>query len=389
MRPYHPGKPPYAGISYLYVSQVRPKSCPPPTIELDGALGEYGAFVARHAIGRGDRIRRSLSGEALWLTTMAFCDTKPEYVQTGFLRFRSFFPRARLSWFTEQIMTTGGSICRFRAPCVSYYEDEWDRLVCGCDHWLCNYARRAVSPVGESANDFDIYKGLCERLGRGEAWADGPHECCRQIPGDSSRAPHRNIDLGGSSTRGRRPLRFERALHAVRDMAFRNPSCRIEAVPESIRSNLGEEVLVLRGQVECGPAAKREDLSFTLITYKHVHSTHSHTGCCPLYSRATARAAHGRSRRSMRSAATYGGEAGAVVQMTRGSFVLKASLSNHRGQTGTAAMPQGWSQKIAWKATPPICGHIPGAKRRQIRRNQLSDLGQSVRRAQEVVGNLP
>ena len=66
-------------------------------------------------------------------------------------------PQLDLFVVTEQMMTPAAQYADIVLPCVSYYEEELD-LVAGGEHWYLQLRQRAISPVGESRNDYEIFK---------------------------------------------------------------------------------------------------------------------------------------------------------------------------------------------------------------------------------------
>jgi anaerobic selenocysteine-containing dehydrogenase len=346
---------PYAGISYLDGSQVALSR--PPNMEWMAPGGRMG-----HSLPGTQLVEAIASGEpypvkALWLTNYGFATQSPMYK-----RFLSeVLPKLELFVVTEQIMTPAAQYADVVLPCVSYYEDDWD-LVGGCEHWFMQLRRRAVSPVGESRNDFDIYKGLCERLGRGQAWQMDPEESCRQILATHSNPLISNIDWEVLRREGVVRVDVERPYTPFRDMAFATPSGRMELYQEQF-VDLGEEVLIFEEQAEGRRSEKAKTYPFTFITYKHVHSTHSQHLMLPYIREQLPEPRVEIAPEDARSRAIAEGDLVRVFN-DRGSFVLKASLST-AVRPGTVAMPQGWSQKDFLEGHPSDLGHIPRSEAQQ------------------------
>jgi anaerobic selenocysteine-containing dehydrogenase len=340
---------PYAGISYLGGSQLAIYS--PVPMQWLSPGGRKG-----HTLPGTQLVEIISSGKpyplkSLWIASHAFATQS-----WMFKRFLSeALPELDLFVVTEQLMTPTAAYADVVLPCVSYYEDDWD-LVGALEHWFLQLRRRAVTPVGESRNDFDIYKGLCERLGRGEAWQMHAKECCREILASHPNPLFNKIDWETLERDGVVRLDIERPYTPFRNMVFATPSGRMELYQEQF-VDLGEEVLIYQEQAESGRSELAKTYPFTLITYKHVHSTHSQHLMLP-YIRE--QLPEPRVEIAPADATSRDVKEGDWVRVfnERGSFVLKASVSS-AVRPGTLAVPQGWSQKDFVAGHPSDLGHVP------------------------------
>jgi anaerobic dimethyl sulfoxide reductase subunit A len=289
--------------------------------------------------------------KSLWIASYGFATQSPL-----FKRFvEEALPKLELYVVSEQIMTEAAAMADVVLPVVSYYEDDWD-LVGGGENWYMQLRRRAVEPLGESRNDFDIYRGLCEKLGVPEGWQMDAEESCRQILATHPDPLIRAIDWETLRRDGVARIEVPRPYTPFRDMKFNTPSGRIELYQEQF-ADLGEAVLVHKEQIESRRTAKAATYPFSLITYKHVHSAHSQHLILP-YVRE--QLPEPRLEISPQDAGTREIADGDMVTVfnDRGLFTLKATVSNSVSP-GVLALPQGWWQRHFVEGSPSDLGHIP------------------------------
>jgi len=252
---------------------------------VDGGVARILGGGANHEwLKPGGKVGHSLSGTAmmdiilsgepypiksLWITASGFAVQTPY-----FKRFRQE-ALAKLDLFvvTDNVMTEAAEYADVVLPCVSYYEDDWD-IVPGGEIWFVQIRRRAVSPVGDSRNDYDIFKGLCEHLGDAEHWQLDPKEDCRQILARHPLAMFREVDWDVLARDGVARIPIKRPHVPFEDLKFNTPSGRIELYQEQFASQ-GEALLVNKEAEEVPWRGTRADLPMRLITYKHAHSVHS------------------------------------------------------------------------------------------------------------------
>lgn len=293
--------------------------------------------------------------KSLWISSYGLGTQSP-----GFDRFvRDALPNLDLFVVTEQLMTGAAEHADFVLPCVSYYEEEMD-LVAGGEHWFLQLRQRAIPPVGEARNDYEIFADLARRMGQGDDWDLSNEAACRFILAAHGDPLFRAVDWDRLVADGAVRIEIPRPHVPFDDLRFDTPSGRIELYTEAFVDQ-GEAVLVHREPLE----GRDPRFPLMLISPKHVHSTHSQHTMLPWI----------REHRpepllelNPRDAAPRGIRDGDTVRVwnARGSFTVAASL-NEAVKPGMATVPQGY-----W--------------RKHFKAGHFSDLGQVVRNAvQEAV----
>lgn len=336
---------PYAGLSLLDGSQIAMVAAPPNDWIAPG--GRRGAVLPGTQMLDIIEQGRPHPIKSLWTAGIGLASQTP-----FFKRFvERTLPHLELFVVTEQLMTDAARHADVVLPCVSYYEDDWD-LVGGGENWFMQLRRRAVPPVGESRNDMDIYAGIAERLGHGEHWRVDPEQSCREILATHPDPRIRAVDWDTLRRDGVARVPVPRPYTPFRDMKFPTPSGRIELYQEQF-AEIGEAVLDHKGPLE--NADPRHPLR--LITYKHVHTTHSQHTVLPVIQELI-----GRPRLQIASvdAALRGISSGDRVRVfnDRGAFVLPAVI-DPRARAGTVSLPQGFWQRHFDAGHPSDLGHIP------------------------------
>lgn len=339
----------YAGVSVLdggFFNLV--KGAPPDWLMPGGKSG--------HTLPGTSMLDTIVLGEpwpikSLWTASFGFATQSPY-----FKRFvDEALPLLDLFVVSEQVMTEAATMADVVLPVVSYYEDDWD-LVGGGENWFMQLRRRAVSPRGESRSDFDIYKGLCERLGQGEHWQMDPEEACRQILASHPDPRINAIDWETLRRDGVARIAVERPYTPFRDMQFKTPSGRIELYQEQF-ADLGEATLVYKEPIEGAPTEKGMEHPFTLITYKHVHSTHSTHVILPYIWEVLPAPRLEISPQDAQALIIADGDR-VEVYNERGRFIVRATVTA-AVRPGTLAMPQGWWQRHFEAGHPSDLGHVP------------------------------
>ncbi|MET0985879.1 MAG: molybdopterin-dependent oxidoreductase [Steroidobacteraceae bacterium] len=273
--------------------------------------------------------------KSLWISATGFASQTPY-----FDRFvREALPNLDLYVASEQVMTDAASYADVVLPVVSYFEDDWD-LVPGGEHWFLQLRRRAVPPVGESRNDFEIFGGLCEHLGIGaEHWRMDPEDACKQILASHPLPMFNRMDWEQLKRDGVAHVAVERPYIPFKEKQFPTGSGRIELYQEQF-ADLGEEVLVYKEPLESNRSDKARRYPLNLITYKHVHSVHGTHVMLPYIHEVLPGP---RIEISPLDAAPRGIEDQdeVLVFNDRGRFRVRASVS-HSVPQGTLAMTQGW-----------------------------------------------
>jgi len=289
--------------------------------------------------------------KTLWIGAYGFATQGPMYKR--FLA--EALPKLEMYAVTEQMMTPACEYADIILPCVSYYEDDWD-FVGGGENWYMQLRRQAVPPIGESRNDFTICKGLAERINGGAAWQMAAEDSCRQILATHPDPRISAVDWETLRRDGVARVVVERPYTPYRDMKFNTPSGRIELYQEQF-IDLGEETLGFKEQIEGQRGALAKTYPLILISYKHVHSTHSQHLMLP-YIRE--QLPEPRLDIAAEDAQARGIGEGDFVEVCngRGRFVLRATISP-TVRPGTVAVPQGWWQRDFRAGHPSDLGHIP------------------------------
>jgi molybdopterin-containing oxidoreductase family molybdopterin binding subunit len=289
--------------------------------------------------------------KSLWMVAYGFGTQSPflpRFVERS-------LPLLDLYVVNEQVMTASAQYADFVLPCVSYYEDDWD-LVGSGESWNVQLRRRAVSPVGESRSDYEIFAGLCEQLGFGEYWRESGEEVCRRLIKGNTDPRVAAVDWDRLVEDGVALIPIERPHVPFKDMTFKTPSGRIEVYQEQF-IDLGEEVLLHKETLQARMDGSIASYPLTLISYKHTHSTHSQH---LILERIRDVLPEPRLEISTLDAGRRSIESGDLVRVfnARGSFVIKATVTE-AVQPGTIATPQGWWLRDYPEGHPSHLGHTP------------------------------
>lgn len=258
---------PYAGVNTLDGAYMRLGfNAPREWVEPGGARGHVLSGVhMQQIIASGE----PYPVKSLWLTSYGFASQSP-----NFSRFvRDSLPQLDLFVVTEQLMTDAARHADLVLPCVSYYEDDMD-LVGSGESWWVQLRRRAIPPVGESKNDYEIFRGLAERMGRGEHWRMDDEAICRFVLERHADPAIRAISWPQLLADGVSRVEIPRPHVPFGDMRFPTPSGRIELYTEQL-ARFGEEILAYAEPLEGARSALAQRFPLTLLSPKHVHSTHS------------------------------------------------------------------------------------------------------------------
>ncbi|MCC7411446.1 MAG: molybdopterin-dependent oxidoreductase [Gammaproteobacteria bacterium] len=340
---------------------------------LDGAHMRLTFFPPQEWMAPGGRRGHSLPGvhmldiisrgdpypiKSLWITAYGMGSQSP-----NFDRFvQEALPQLELFVVTEQLMTPAARHADIVLPCVSYYEEEMD-LVAGGEHWYLQLRQRAIPPVGESRNDYEIFAGVCERLGEGEHWRMSNEEVCRFVLEHHDDPVIRAIDWKALRRDGVARVEIPRPHVPFADLRFPTPSGRIELYTERL-APFGQGVLVYEEPLESSrrPLARR--LPLVLISPKHVHSTHSQHTMLPWIREQLPEPRLEMHPRDARARAIGEGDRVRVYN-DRGSLSLHASLSEGV-KPGMVVVPQGfWREHF-------VAGHF--ADLGHIVRNPVQDV---------------
>lgn len=258
---------PYAGVNCLDGAHMRFTFNPPE--EWTAPRGQRGRVLPGVHMQEIIASGAPYAIKSLWLSSYGFASQSP-----NFDRFvRDVLPHLDLFVVTEQLMTPAAQYADLVLPCVSYYEDDMD-LVAGGENWWLQLRRRAIAPVGESKNDYDIFAGVCERMGRGEDWRMAPEEICELVLAKHPDPDVRRVDWRELRERGVARIEIERPHVPFKGMRFATPSGRIELYTEAFVAH-GEAVATFIEPLESARRPLASKYPLALISHKHVHSTHS------------------------------------------------------------------------------------------------------------------
>lgn len=329
---------PYAGVNCLDGAHMRLTfNAPREWLAPGGARGRTLPGVhMREIIASGE----PYPIKSLWLTAYGFASQSP-----SLQRFvAEALPRLDLFVVTEQLMTEAARYADLVLPCVSCYEDELD-LVAGGEHWYLQLRRRAISPVGESKNDYDIFRGVLDRMKRAEHWQMREEEICRFVLEHHADPAIRAVDWEELKAKGVVRVEIPRPHVPFADLRFPTPSGRIELYTESL-GRFGEEILDYREPLESARTNLARKYPLTLLSPKHVHSTHSQHTMLPWIRELLPEA---RLEIHPRDAAERGIGDGDLVRIfnERGTLCTRALVSE-AVRPGLVSVPQGfWREHFA------------------------------------------
>jgi molybdopterin-containing oxidoreductase family molybdopterin binding subunit len=332
---------------------------------LDGAYGRMGFLAPPEWMAPGGRQASVLPGvhmreiiasgrpwpiKSLWLSAYGFASQSP-----NFARFvQEALPQLELFVVTEQLMTDAARYADLVLPCVSYYEDDMD-LVASGESWWMQLRRRAVQTVGESKNDYDIFRGVAERMGHGEHWQMGAEEICRFVLERHGEPGIRAIEWEQLKRDGVARVTIPRPHVPFGSLEFKTPSGRIELYTEQL-AGFDEEVLRFAEPIESPRTKLATRYPLTLISPKHVHSTHSQHTMLPWIREVLPEP---RLEIHPGDAAARNIVDGARVRIfnDRGSFETHATLSGGV-RPGMVSVPQGFWRAHFLSGHPAELGHI-------------------------------
>lgn len=272
--------------------------------------------------------------KSLWLAGYGFGTQSP-----NFDRFvKDVLPQLDLFVITEQMMTPAADYADIVLPCVSYYEDEMDLVPSAENHYV-QLRQRAIEPVGESLNDWQIFAGVAQRMGCGEHWSMPAEERCRYLIGNSSDPAVANIDTQALFEQGVARLDLPDPHVPFADGVFPTPSGRIELYTEQLAEH-GQAVATYTEPFESSrkPVAQRYPL--TLLTSHPMHTVHSQHTNLPWIRELVSEP---RLEINPSDARARGIAEGDLVEVfnERGTVQVKALLSSS-ARPGSINLPQGW-----------------------------------------------
>ena len=182
-------------------------------------------------------------------------------------------PKLDLFVVSELVMTQAAKLADIVLPVTSYYEEEAD-LVASWNNMYVQLRTAAIDPVGESLGDWEIFKTLCERMGKGEDWQMTALESCEHILEHSKDPIFSNIDW--------QKMKQEKVVRAAiddphvpfSDHKFATPSGRIELYIESL-SEHEQEVPGFMEPMEGNRQPKALNYPLTFMSNHSMYSVNS------------------------------------------------------------------------------------------------------------------
>jgi molybdopterin-containing oxidoreductase family molybdopterin binding subunit len=204
--------------------------------------------------------------KSLWVHNYGFGTQTP-----GRKKFiKEVLPQLDLFVVSELVMTEAAKLADIVLPVTSYYEEEAE-LIASWNNMYLQLRAAAIDPVGEAKSDWEIFKTLCERMGKGEDWQLTAFEACEYIIKNSKDPIFRNIDWEA--------LKRDKVVRAAiadphvpfADKTFPTPSGRIELYTETL-SEHGQEV---PGFIEPMEGNRQPKAKIYPLTFMSNHSMYS------------------------------------------------------------------------------------------------------------------
>jgi molybdopterin-containing oxidoreductase family molybdopterin binding subunit len=186
---------------------------------------------------------------------------------------KEVLPHLELFVVTEQVMTHAAKFADIVLPCVSYYEEEAD-LVGSWNNWWLQYRKQAIQPLWEAKSDWNIFKGLCQKMGIGADWQMTAEECCKYILENAVDPIFNGISWNDLKHNGVVRALIDDPHIPFKDLRFPTPSGKIELYTESLKE-FGQEVPVFIEPLESNRKSKAKEYPLTIMNVHHVNSAHS------------------------------------------------------------------------------------------------------------------
>lgn len=171
---------------------------------------------------------------------------------------------------SEVVMTEAAKYADIVLPATSFYEEDAD-LVTSWNNMYVQLRTSAIDTIGESKCDWEIFKGLCERMGKGEDWQMTPLESSEYILKNSKDPMFSNIDWQQLRKEGVVRADIEKPHIPFKNLEFPTPSGRIELYVES----LGVHDQEVPGYVEPLEGNRKKKASHYPLTFMTNHSMYS------------------------------------------------------------------------------------------------------------------
>lgn len=134
---------------------------------------------------------------------------------------------------SEQVMTQAARFADVVLPATTYYEEDAD-VVASWNNMYVQLRTRAIDSIGEAKSDWDIFKGLCERMGQGEHWQMSAMEACEFIMKNATDPMFRNMDWDALVRDGVQRAAIGKPHVPFSDLKFPTPSGKVEVYTETL-----------------------------------------------------------------------------------------------------------------------------------------------------------
>lgn len=250
-------------------------------------------------------------------------------------------PQLELFVVSELLMTEAAQYADVVLPVTSYYEEEAD-LVPSWNNMYLQLRTQAIDRVGEARPDWEIFKGVCERMGRGEAWQMSALESVRYILEHAKEPMFSNIDWEVLRRDGVVRAAVDSPHVPFKDMRFATPSGRIELYTENL-SEHGQEIPTYVEPIEGNRRDRAAQFPLTLMTNHSMHSANAQHTVLPWIREVSPGP---RVEMNPGDAAVRGIADGDPIKVfnDRGSFKVRANVTEGI-RPGALNLPQGWWPK--------------------------------------------
>lgn len=250
-------------------------------------------------------------------------------------------PQLELFVVSELLMTEAAQYADVVLPVTSYYEEEAD-LVPSWNNMYLQLRTQAIDRVGEARPDWEIFKGICERMGQGQAWQMSALESVRYILEHSKEPMFSNIDWEVLRRDGVVRAAIDSPHVPFKDMRFATPSGRIELYTENL-SEHGQEIPTYVEPIEGNRRDRAAQFPLTLMTNHSMHSVNAQHTVLPWIREVSPGP---RVEMNPGDAAVRGIADGDPIKVfnDRGFFKVRANVTEGI-RPGALNLPQGWWPK--------------------------------------------
>lgn len=175
---------------------------------------------------------------------------------------KNVLPQLEQFTVTEVMMTEAAKYADLVLPTTSFYEEDAD-LIGSWNNMYVQLRTPVIDKVGEPRVDWEIFKGVAERMGAGEDWSMTPMESCEYIIRESADPIFSKMDWEELKREGIGRAVIDSPHIPFKDMEFATPSGRIEIYTEQLVKH-GQGVPGYEEPAESNrqPRAKKYPLTF-------------------------------------------------------------------------------------------------------------------------------